>query len=1403
MKDTGCNNASVLGIDIGSISLSLAQIGKDGTLLKTAYLFHHGKIREALMNSLTAIDLSVLSGIACTSASPDIINGAVRFDSQLALMAGTRHFYKKVGSILQVGGEKFSLLEFDDNGNYRGTMTNSSCAAGTGSFLDQQARRLNLGGVEKLCEMASSNRGNIPKIASRCAVFAKTDLIHAQQEGYRIEEICDGLCFGLAENIVDALFVEEETHTPLVFTGGVSRNLPVVRHIESLIRTDLMVHKYSHIFPAVGVCCLARESGTFPSISLDVEELVKGETKVKTYFYPSLELRLSDYPDFSSEESYLFNPSKFNPLEVDLYAHLEHGLIYDVFMGIDIGSTSTKAVIIGEDRRILAGFYTYTAGKPLQAVQAIFEALGDVIKRKKIELRFHGVSTTGSGRKFVGEIVGADLVLDEITAHARAAFELNPEIDTIIEIGGQDSKFTIMRNGMVTFSQMNAVCAAGTGSFIEEQAVRLNCPLDEYSARAEGEKAPLASDRCTVFMERDINHYLNRGYNVNEILAAALFSVRENYLRRVAVEGMIGEKVCFQGATAKNRALVAAFEQRLGKPIFVSKYCHLTGAIGAAILVSEEVTGASRFRGLSLCDEDIPIRVEQCELCSNHCRLRIADVQGESVAYGFLCGRDYKTKEYVSRNRSGFDLLAARRLQQTAGCFDGASRSTTGSIPRITIGIPSALYLREEQPLWRRFFSNLGIQTEISSLKEPVKAGKRLTGAEFCAPITAMHAHAVYLAERVDYLFLPMLVRSSEQMGEQGKYYCYYSQFSSSLVAALDRKGLKEKCLLPAIDRFFGLGRTVHALWDSLRFIAPKKIRLQEVHRAYEEALEFFEENKKGLRKLFLEEYESAGGISVVLLGRPYTVLSPAMNKGIPDIFASLGVKAFFQDMLPADLINEKEDEDISSLLSVIHWHYAAKIVEAARITAGMERLYPVLVTSFKCSPDAFVIEYFKRILDHWGKPYLILQLDEHESRVGYETRIESAVRAFRNHDKNRRILHRGRMLPINPTIEKTLKGKVMLFPNWDAVTCPLMVANLQRHGFDARLLPENEEVIKKSMRHNTGQCIPLNVITQEFVDYIKSRELDPAKTVLWVPKADISCNITAFPYYIKSCLEALGGGFEKAGVFAGLLIQWDISLSVCLHAYIAALLGGLLKRLSCRIRPYETEPGETDRVLSAGVTLLSRSFKGESPLEETLKEVISSFDRIPKEMGERPKVAIFGDLYVRDNDVMNQGLVHTIEDAGGEVITTPLNEFLKIMSGFHFKRWYDYGQYVHLAKTKALLLAVQQLDRRYYHYFEKYLGPLSDFHLQHLEEKLAKFNLSYYHAGESVENILKIFHIIENHPDVALFVQASPAFCCPSLVTEAMKKDIERVTGVPVVTITYDGAGGIKNEVIVPYLRH
>ncbi len=322
-------------------------------------------------------------------------------------------------------------------------------------------------------------------------------------------------------------------------------------------------------------------------------------------------------------------------MEVERFKPLPSGKSIEVFLGLDIGSTSTKAVLTGPGRQVLAGFYTRTAGRPLPAVQALLEAMDDLARNQGTAFKFLGAGTTGSGRAFIGRIIGADLIIDEITAHARAAVELNPAVDTIIEIGGQDSKFTTLNNGMVTFSTMNTVCAAGTGSFIEEQASRLGCPLSEYSRRAEGIRSPLASDRCTVFMERDLNHYLNKGYEVDEILSAVLHAVRDNYLSKVAVVSRIGTCLSFQGATGRNRALVAAFEQKLGQPIFVSRYCHLTGALGTAYILEESGQVRSNFRGIDLYKQTVPIKTEVCEYCTNHCKIKLARLDGETVAYGF------------------------------------------------------------------------------------------------------------------------------------------------------------------------------------------------------------------------------------------------------------------------------------------------------------------------------------------------------------------------------------------------------------------------------------------------------------------------------------------------------------------------------------------------------------------------------------------------------------------------------------------------------------------------------------------------------------------------------------------------------------------------------------------------
>ncbi len=1466
----------IIGVDIGSSTISVVEFKKE--VLSTHYIFHHGKIRETLKSILKGIEASQVSGVALTSSSPQIINTTYIYDTQVSIIEAAQKFVERIGTILLVGAEKFGLIIFDENGNYRKLRTNSSCAAGTGSFLDQQARRLNLKDSGELSRIALSNRGEIPHIASRCAVFAKTDLIHAQQEGYSLESICDGLCLGLANNIADTLFSGEDLVTPIVMAGGVALNRAVVKHLEKILSTEIIVHPYSHLFGALGAAILLSTEIEKPHFNRlqgidNLEQLIKEEEKNREYFYKPLELKLSDYPEFTSEESYKFNAqisgmrdSKGelidNPVEVDIYVPLKANKTYNVYMGIDIGSTSTKSILIDENQEVIAGFYTRTAGKPLAAVQTIFETIDDIREKKSVNFVFRGVGTTGSGRKFIGQIIGADLILDEITAHAKAAYHLDPEIDTIIEIGGQDAKFTTMRNGMVTFSQMNTVCAAGTGSFIEEQANRLKCPLREYANRAAGVPAPLASDRCTVFMERDINNYLNKDYSVNEILAAALFSVRENYLQKVATEANIGNKVCFQGATAKNKALVAAFEQKIGKPIFVSKYCHLTGAMGVALLMAEgeltdrilteeeRVNYTSSFKGIELYKEFIPIKTEICNLCNNHCRIRVATVKGEKVAYGFLCGRDYDVQRFVNKNKAGFDLLRERKRVFRIPNLNSASPDKTDTtdkpvtkikerikqlnlkpigntitetinryinktLPRdelkdITIGIPAGLHLFDELPLWKYFFKKLSINTVTSEkLDNPIELGKPLTGAEFCAPMTALHGHVKYLSSKADYIFLPYYLHKKTEEKEN-RFYCYYTQFSPALVSRIE-EGLEKRCIMPLINLSANSNDNQHPkeqLLKALNETLGNYFSYQEIDQAFDEAITWYNEQKSKLIEIYNNQIQEVKDFAVVLVGRPYTILTPSMNKGIPDIFNALGIKTFYQDMIP---YQRDSVEEINPLIKAMHWHYAAKILEVTKAVSKNDKLFPVLITSFKCSPDSFVIEYFKRIMDTEGKPYLILQIDEHDSNVGYETRIEAGVRAFRNYHHSLKTKKKQTVfsqdinfrLPVNPQVTESIDGKTLLFPNWDSLSLPFLVANLRREGIDARLIKETPLSIQKGVKLNTNQCIPLNIIASEMIETIERENLDPEKTLLWMPKSALPCNFMMYPFFIKSLLEQHSPQMGKAGIYYGDFSFSEISIRATVNAYFAYMFGGLLRRIGCKIRPYEIHKGETDSVIKKSVKILERAFLGEISKDSALTEVMALFDRIERVVQERPKVAIFGDLYVRDNDVFNQGLIYAVENSGGEVITTPYNEYVKIIADAYFTRWWREVKYMDVIKNKPLLASIKLLEQRYYHYFERFLGAMPPFNTGNPEEELKHFGILIEHTGESYDNILKIFHLLRVHPDISLFIQANPTFCCPSLITEAMARDIEKLTGVPVLTITYDGTTEYKNGIIAPYIRY
>ena len=1050
---------------------------------------------------------------------------------------------------------------------------------------------------------------------------------------------------------------------------------------------------------------------------------------------------------------------------------------------------------------VLAGFYTSTAGKPLVATQLILEAVSDWEEGKGRELQIVGVGTTGAGRKFIGRILSADLILDEITAHARAAVELHPQVDTIIEIGGQDSKFTTLRDGRVTLSVMNNVCAAGTGSFIEEQARRLDVPLSEFGERTRGCPSPIASERCTVFMERDLNHYLSEGYASGEVLAAVLHSVRENYLNKVAVEPAIGDTVAFQGATARNRALVAAFEQRIGKPILVSPYCHLTGALGAALTLRDEGVRSSAFRGLGLHRERIPIHSETCDLCTNHCKLSVAEVEGEIVAFGFLCGRDYETRKFVRNNTSGFDLFKERR-RAFPTVRPGPRRSD------VTIGIPAALHLFEDLPLWKHFFNLLGVRAVTSErYADAVKDGRSLAGAELCAPMTALHAHVQYLRDRCDLVFLPFYLEKKSREKDSRRQLCYYTQFAPSFGGGAGGPEKDQRVLTPLVFSLYGNLFAKAELYRILRPLIPGGVSPFEVSSAFDGAMRGREDGLAKLREVYARDSSKRGGFHVVLLGRPYTVLSEWMNKGIPQTFASMGVPAFYQDMLS---YSSEDVASIAPLLKDVHWHYAAKILEAAEVTARTPGAYPVLVTSFKCSPDSFITDYVGQILQSHGKPYLVLQLDEHDSRLGYETRIEAAVRSFRNHFGSAEPAPESLASEQNAVASWVSSGKVdlskktILFPNWDPLSLRLVVASVRKTGRDARLLESSEDSMRRSLRHNSGQCTPLNIIAQDFMEYVVRHDLDPAETVLWMISSSIACNIRLYPHHIRTILRSHGKGFDRSEVYVGPLSLQDLSATLPLDSYLAYLFGGFIQRMGCRIRPYEVHSGETDRVIEEGMRGLEKVFESDRSKEEALDEVVSRFEAIEViETERRLEVAIFGDMYSRDNRVMNQDLVRFIEAHGGEVVTTPYTSYVKMVVGPYYWKWFLEGQYMNVLSTGALMAASSHLEKKYFRIFERILGQPEPAYDASPQAILSEFNVRVEHTGEAMDNLLKVFYIKKHHPDVALFVQASPAFCCPSLVTEAMAREIEEKTGVPLVSVTYDGTGGAKNEVILPYLEY
>jgi len=987
--------AQFLGIDIGSVTIKAALIGVDcrnmtvprgftppvdtGRFSISFSPYERTKGRpidvvEMLLDSIRGSAGGQLNGVRMTGGGAHRIAdnlGLSHENEFLALSEGVSLLYPSVRTVFEMGGETSKYLRLEPIIEGRPLSitdydTNGDCAAGTGSFIDQQVKRLGYR-VEDIGKIVA-NATRIPKIAGRCSVFAKSDMIHAQQKGYHPREVLAGLCRALAANFKGAVTRNKEVVTPVLFVGGLAANDAVassLRVVFDLDEWELLVPKEFAWLSALGAA--VRESKA-SSCSIPTSRTMSQEV------FPEM-------PPLSLERvTYL--KDRITTVSIP------DGTCQQAFLGIDVGSVSTNFAILNRTGEILWELYVRTKARPIEVTKEGLRKLEHDLGGK---IEIVGVGTTGSGRELVGHLIGADTVNDEITAHQKGANfiankYLNTSVDTIFEIGGQDSKYIRLEDGVVVDFAMNEACAAGTGSFLEERAVELDVSIkDEFAKRAFQSEHPIRlGERCTVFMERDVFAYLRRGAEIDDLVAGLSYSVVLNYINRVVRGRPADGVIFFQGGTAYNDAVSAAFASILERDIVVPPHNGVMGAIGAALLARETIEtckDTTRFRGLHLDAVPVTFREFTCSGCANKCSIQEFNVDGERSYWGDQCSDRYRKPQKTDNEPVGNDLI--REFHENLPRLE---RDGTGPC----VGIPLAMYNVEFIRYWHAFFEALDWSIRISppTNKDIVERGLASIVAEPCFPITVAHGHAsLLLDEDIDMLFCPSIINRETCSTCAENFTCVWGQTLPYVLRASPRlEQSASRIFSPVLRLREQRKRVIHEL--SIRF-ARFGLKKQAVRDALEWAESVhgrYTETRLAAGSDVLSRLQKAKQPGILLTGRPYNLYDRRINLSLAEkIRDSFGI-----DVIPMDVL-DLNHIDIGDVSPNMFWNYGRRILAAAKVTRDNPYLHLIHVTNFKCGPDSFIKHY---IGDAGKKPFLILQFDGHANDAGMMTRCEAFLQS-------------------------------------------------------------------------------------------------------------------------------------------------------------------------------------------------------------------------------------------------------------------------------------------------------------------------------------------------------------------------------------------------------------------------
>jgi predicted CoA-substrate-specific enzyme activase len=1370
-------NPGRIGIDIGAVSLKAVRLSADGSVLRAFYARHRGEPAKVLEAALAELSIGPGDSIGMCGLN------AVRFcesfevprlDLAACQIPTVRALFPDVANIIDIGGGSLPLVQLDQQGHFQNYATNSMCAAGTGSFLDEQAARLGIsyddaGLVGQVAEP--------PSIATRCSVFAKSDLIHRQQEGYSKAAMWSGLCRGMTRTLIGTLLRAKPLDKPTAIVGGVALNKEVLRWLDAAYPGLLRIHPQPHLVGAIGAAAM----GVVPKHLPSREAIHRIATKnVVEYHDWPLTLEKSKYPDFATAESFVDADGN----EVRVVSWPE-GQSLRGFLGIDIGSTSTKLAFIDESDNLKVDIYRKTGGDPVGAVQKLFRALLALERKKGARVEVLGTATTGSGRKIVGEVIGADCIVNEISAHVAGAMYTDPAVETIFEIGGQDAKYMQIADGHIRDANMNYVCAAGTGSFIEEQANKLGYKVADVGAAVLGVKPPRATDRCTVFMEQDVVRFIEGGATREEALAAVMVAVAKNYLNKVVGNRQYNRKrIMFQGATARNKALVAAFERLLDVEVVVSPYCHVMGAFGVALLVrqtmAEKGLTKSKFHGLDLESRKVTLRKETCDLCQNDCSITYAEIEGVEGApsWGYMCGRDPAEQKV---RRSPHDRLL--RLRQRFWRESGAGVKVPDNAG--VIGIPQSLITYTYYPMWQRFFNALGYKVQLSgqTTDEIRELGPRMAGADFCFPAKLALGHVAKLATQdgVDFVFVPHVKNTPANEQTSGTTVCPFVQgtAAASRTALMMNHLDASRMLTPLVDMRMREAEIVKTLSDGLS--EQLHCSSRQIRKAWREGLVAqaeFEARCHAEGEKVLAEAEQTKEKLILLVGRPYNIYDAGANLGLPQKIADLGRTVLPMDLLKPDL------NLLGERYRNAFWSYGQKILATLERAAKSDVLDVVYLTNFSCGPDSFLLSYAEEIMGN--RPMLMLELDEHGADAGYMTRLEAFFDVLRRPRAPRTPRTEVRLEPSD------MRDRTIWLPPMHPFGTRLFASAFRSHGYDARVLPEeNKESFEIGRSLTRGsECLPCALTLGTFLKTLREQPRG-GKHAFFMPSSKGPCRFGQYTILHRQILDREGLGDEVAilapasnNAYQGLTSPMRRSL------FKAIACADILLKAQCKVRPYEVNAGETDRVVNEGAELLGKTIEDHGDIVETLRAAIQKIAAIPTSGPRKPLVGIVGEIYVRNNMYANEDVIGAIETFGGEAWMLPITDWVLYTSSLeNFKEEFP-GTIFSWDKADTLITYTWMK-----HWETKLMAAASPFlddrHEPRFQEclEIATPYIPFYLGGEGKLSVGRAMKFAQQ--GAAMVVNCAPFGCMPETVATAIFGRLSADVDMPIVSLFYDGSGG------------